>query len=283
MEENDAIMCLKTEARNGNVDAMYDLGTYFHHDDENERYDKAIKYYKMAIKNGHVPAMHGLGYYYDTVENNYETALKYYMMGAENDDSSCMYNIALYYEKKLMDYAKAITYYDMALKHGDTDSIYRLAICYKKSDDYETAIKYYEDAATFGNVKAMLKLGRYYTLYSTTKEKIRKGIEFYEMAAKHGCTDSMMDLADFLLRSKKYTEALAYYKMALDCGHDEDIDYDVNECDDDENKSNSAHYMLNYVLRKCDDFDLLNDYADYLDLKNSRLLESLTAKYTDDL
>src|SRR3989344_4929520 len=72
-----------------NTDAIYD-------------YDYnlgAIKYYKMAIKEGDIEAMYNLAKLYKK-EDNIPEAIKYYKIASEKVDNYLIYTVVMLYEKE---------------------------------------------------------------------------------------------------------------------------------------------------------------------------------------
>jgi TPR repeat protein len=48
-----------------------------------KKYEKAKKYYLMAIEKGNSNSMNSLAIYYHEIEKNYDEAKKYYLMAIE--------------------------------------------------------------------------------------------------------------------------------------------------------------------------------------------------------
>ena len=64
-----------------NGDEYKFLGLYY--ENIKKDYEKAEKYYLMAIEKGNVDAMNNLGIYYYNIKKDYEKAEKYYLMAIE--------------------------------------------------------------------------------------------------------------------------------------------------------------------------------------------------------
>jgi TPR repeat protein len=104
---------------NDNANYYFNIGCYY---DTNEQYEKAVKYYCIAIEYGHVKAMYNLGYYYEFVKKNYIEAKKYYMMAIEKNDLKAIYGLAVYYNNIEQNYEQAKKYCLMSIECGYHDA-----------------------------------------------------------------------------------------------------------------------------------------------------------------
>jgi tetratricopeptide (TPR) repeat protein len=114
----------------------YKISIYFHVDDlvfpyllndigrefTDEKYsEEAKKYYMLAIKYNHIPAIYNIALYYDLIDNNYEEAIKYYEILIEYKDPDAMYRLGRYYDNIEKNYKKAIKYYCLAIEYNYED------------------------------------------------------------------------------------------------------------------------------------------------------------------
>jgi TPR repeat protein len=84
----------------GNIDAMYNLGYYYHYKQsksKQESYIKAIKYYLMAINHGNVKSMYNLGLLYHRYYIDHSNMQQYYLMAIEYGCLKSMNNLGYYY------------------------------------------------------------------------------------------------------------------------------------------------------------------------------------------
>lgn len=78
----------------GHVESMHKLASYYYGGD---LIDDMKKYYLMAISKGYVPSMLDLAEYYFEDEHNYEEMEKYYMMAVDAGSGSAMGILTGYY------------------------------------------------------------------------------------------------------------------------------------------------------------------------------------------
>lgn len=121
----------------------YELGVIY---EEHKLYKKMKKYYELAIRNNNIDAMNNLGYYYHKIENKFELAKKYLQMAIDNGDSFAMNNLGLvYYHNKLYENAKH--YYLMAIEYDIPEAYNNLGLYYYEIEkNYKIAKLYFIDA-----------------------------------------------------------------------------------------------------------------------------------------
>lgn len=118
---------------------FYELGIIY---EEHKIYNKMKKYYELAIKNNNIDAMNNLGYYYHKIENKFEMAKKYLEMGLKNNNPFAMNNLGLvYYHNKYYDNAKY--YYLMAIEHEIPEAYNNLGLYYYEIEQNNKAAKLY--------------------------------------------------------------------------------------------------------------------------------------------
>ena len=133
----------------GNFHAMYTFGSICI---KREKYETAIKYYKLSVKCGHPfpeRIYWQIGYCY-AKKFNYSKAIKYYeknlVSRCPSDLNILYYNIGVcYYNEK--DYDNAIKYYKNSLENEGSSLqglFSSIAHAFHQKEDYDTAIKYYE-------------------------------------------------------------------------------------------------------------------------------------------
>lgn len=180
----------------------------------NSDFDKAKKYYLLAVEKKHIDAMYDLAttYYY---LKEYEPAEKYFLMAIENDhkDNSdiegfgaldrrlALYDFAIYtlgvlYQNHRKDDLKAEKYFLLAIENYNYDAIYNLGNFYKNLERYDDAEKCYKMAfIKIGGINAMLSLGSFYK----NMKKYSHAKKYYNMAVQQGsvqakeCLESLYD------------------------------------------------------------------------------------------
>ena len=117
----------------------FELGLIY---EEQKLYKKMKKYYELAIRNNNVDAMNNLGYYYHNVENKFELAKKYLHMAVDNSDPYAMNNLGLtYYDNGYYENAKH--YYQMAIEYEVPEAYNNLGLYYYEIEKSNKVAKLY--------------------------------------------------------------------------------------------------------------------------------------------
>lgn len=90
----------------------YEVGRYYYNIEKT--YERAIKYFMLAIKKGNTDAMYSLGHYYSTIKIDYDKAKIYFITATEKDHVYAMFSLAYYYDYIENNNWKAKKYYFMA-------------------------------------------------------------------------------------------------------------------------------------------------------------------------
>ncbi len=190
----------------GNMGLIYDVGF--------KDFNKAEKYYLMAVDKGDVDAMYKLALLYDDEFKDFKKAGKYYLMAVEKGHANAMYNLALLYEDEFKYFKKAEKYYLMAVEKGNAGAMYNLANLYKNEfKNFKKAEKYYLMAVEKGHALAMNNLG---LLYEKEFSDFKKAEKYYLMAVEKGELFAMNNLARLYFELKKNkTRALELIKEAV--------------------------------------------------------------------
>lgn len=179
---------LLTAAANGNVDALYNLGHFFHALIDRNRQGASDEWYNNAIK--------------------------YYTDAAEKGCESAMFNLAVLYDTWLKP-TQAIKWYTDAANHGSVEAMFHLGAYHDKRKESENAVKWYTSAAEKGYVEAMYNLG----LLCDNMGRLEEAVTWYGKAAEKGCRESVYQLAvqEENTGDKKKAEKL--YGDAAAAGH----------------------------------------------------------------
>ena len=96
-DNEDALKRYRVIARDGNVEAQYDLAVW-HREDHREDMAESLRWYEMAATQGHVDAQYALGVIYvngkGTVQANKAEASKWFRMAAEQGHALAKMNLA---------------------------------------------------------------------------------------------------------------------------------------------------------------------------------------------
>jgi TPR repeat protein len=121
-----------------------------------------IKYYEIAIENGHDSSIIGLITHYRYNKINYELMKKYYLIGIERGNITIMHDFAMYYYNVEMNYDEMKKYLLMAIDKDHEGSINHLAYYYKLIKNYDKMLKYYMMGINRKNKVSFKHLEAYY-------------------------------------------------------------------------------------------------------------------------
>ncbi len=93
-------------------------------------FEKAEKYYLLAVEKGDAEAMHNLAFLYEREYKDFKRAEKYYLLAVEKGDAGAMNKLALLYEREYKDFEKAEEYYLLAVEKGHAGAMNGLAWLY---------------------------------------------------------------------------------------------------------------------------------------------------------
>ncbi len=201
----------------------------------------AAKKWYAAAEPKYPPAAVGLGFIYDTVDENYTQALTAYQRAVDQGNMIAAYNLGLIYERGegcAVDLEKAQALYIQAAGKGYTQAMVQLAGIYLvaegKLNDVDEAVNWYKKAAEKGSRDAMYQLG----LMSETGVGVRLdytgAVHYYEQSSDRGDVKATLALArlyqygvgvtqDIQKAAQLYTSlseqgnSYAQYQLALFC------------------------------------------------------------------
>lgn len=231
--------------------AMFNLGLLYFREKDNE---EAQKWFKRAADLGDIDAMARLGHLL-LMKGRTEKAMDWFTRAAEKGNKSAQGSLGLIYDTG--DYGiprneeEAIKWYTMSAEQGHVPAQLKLGELYRYSEKYDEAIKWFTAAAEKGNADAMVYLGelyesykknldeavRWYTRASSKGHEIapyglgliyNKGIllprdretakKWFLLGAERGDKNSQNMLGEIYDEEGNTSEAIKYYKAALDNG-----------------------------------------------------------------
>ncbi len=186
--------------------------------DKLNNYSQAEKYYKIAIKSGHIGAMNNLGMLYEK-HNEFVKAEENYKMACENGNPVALNNLAIFYENKKKDYIQAEKYYKISSEKGYSSAMFNLALLYQNyKKDLIKAEYYYKLAIEKGHAGAMNNLAIFYE--EQKKDWVQTEL-YFKMACENGNKLSFRNLAwSYFLHGVKKEIALDYVKKAVEQNDD---------------------------------------------------------------
>lgn len=157
-----AVPELILSAKNGNVEALHELATYYQYGKGGVvDYEKAENYYQQAIDKGYLMSIHNLG--------------MAYMFGQMG---------------KKIDYQKAYSYFKKAEQENFAMSINSLGILYSEGfgvdKNKKLAVLYFQRAADLGDAPAMFNLALAYDLGQGIQHDLTKAFQWYLKSAQLG-------------------------------------------------------------------------------------------------
>ena len=157
---------------------------------------KAVKWFKLAAKNGLKQAQLELGFIYDkglgVTPSNAEAA-KWFRKAADQGLTVAQYHLALRYQKGKgvkKDAAQAAQWYYKAAKRGFAIAQYQMAKKFAKGDgvqkNHAEAVTWFRKAADQGLAVAQYQLARRYQKGKGVKKDAAQAARWYHKAAKQG-------------------------------------------------------------------------------------------------
>lgn len=195
---------------------------------DKQRYEEAIRYYKMAADKGSGDAMNDLGYLYETAEGHIDAtiAFDWYSRGVQVGSPHAANGLANCYQHgngTAPDIRKAIDLYETAAAHHVPHAYYNLAMLYYKGEkvpqDYDKALRHFIYASRFG-----YDCYNYVGYLFEEKEDYNNAFDAYKSGVKNKdgyCAYQLARLYELGLGCKADPrKALGYYLKAVELGED---------------------------------------------------------------
>ncbi|MGB3345625.1 MAG: tetratricopeptide repeat protein [Aequorivita sp.] len=204
----------------GNAQAALDLAQL---DIEGGK-DEARQWYEKAANLGHPKGIYGQGQYAETIEKDYKKAEQYYLKTAKKGGADGFYGVGELYLSGnnviTQSIQAAMEWYLKAAVKKNIDAMASIGWIYQNGKgnfkkDYNTAAHWYQKAIDSNSKLGNLYLGRLYSLPDNNQPQ--KALENYEIAAKSGYFDGMLETANFHYVgrggiTKDYAKAAKYYE-----------------------------------------------------------------------
>lgn len=162
---------VREAAVNGDLDAQFHVGQSYltgrdadQQVDPQERFSRAVRWFRRAAESGHVPSQYRLATLYELGQGapkDIAEARKWYRSAAEGGHVKAMHNLAvlsILTQGEPADYQTAVKWFTQAAERGLTDSQYNLALLYERGlgvpQDAVKAFKWFALAAKHGDEKA---------------------------------------------------------------------------------------------------------------------------------
>nr|VVV06337.1 Secretory immunoglobulin A-binding protein EsiB [Aliivibrio wodanis] len=154
---------IRIQAELGDADAQFSMAQYYDFDEV-----EALKWYKIAVENGHVFALRNL---YKKIKQGDKSSFEWLVKVAEKGNAEVQNTVGDLYcldVGDLLNEEQAVKWYGKSAKQGLADARYNLAVCYRdgcgidQSDD--EAFSLFKHLAEEGDSDAQNIIGMYYAL-----------------------------------------------------------------------------------------------------------------------
>lgn len=182
-------------------DAWYKLAKCYDKSDSNV--NKALDCYWKAFRDGNMDALYDVGW--ETLikgkESSYSTMDSYSLVlyiekeAKKSTSSNLAYLLGLYSDRNK--YNSAEDWYKMAAEKGSISAKCKLAILYSSKQQYILALKYAQEAFDDGSAEGARLLGLCYKKGIGTKKDKRKAKEILKIAVERGSEDAATELKKF--------------------------------------------------------------------------------------
>lgn len=196
--------------------------------------ETAVKWFRVALQQGHIPAAKIIGdIYYNGygVERDVAEAQRFYRIAAERGFAPAQVALGdLYYYGDVggaPNVTEALSWYAQASSARDPGALYALAHAYDAGEgvprDAEKALGYYKAAALSGDARARGALGNYFYRGEIVERDPVVARKWFAVAAAGGEADAMFNLAAMMARGEggdtDRARAWALMKVADAKGH----------------------------------------------------------------
>jgi len=197
---------LEIRAKLGDSDAAINLAKYYR--DVTHNYTEMKRLLKFTSEKGCIKSMFYLGAYYANIKK-YKKMKKYYKQILMHPNDSQEYiqtasNIGYYYQYIKINYNKMMHYYLIAIAFEHIGTMKSLANYYNDIGCYSVAKEYHKRIIKIRkNNESYAFIAKY---YSHVEKNTTEAINYYLLAAEHGCDSSAFWLGNHYRINKKYKE-----------------------------------------------------------------------------
>lgn len=229
------------EAEEGlNAEEMYNKGVMYEEGKGvKQDFKEAIKWYRKAVKVGHVASMYKLGYMYSSgkgIRKSYVNAVPLYQKAAEAGNVEAMHELAFMYELGIgvkQDYKKAKSWCQKAAEAGDDRAMHILGDMYYNGTgvkkDYKESMRWHLKAAKLGHIDAMYCVAAMYDNGEGEEQDFKKAAQWYRKGAEAGDSEAMYQLGLMLEIGmgikKNVAEAVRWVRKAAEADNIEAMNY----------------------------------------------------------
>ena len=187
-------------------------------------YKEAVKWYRLAAKQGHPPAQYNLGAMKENgfgCSQNFKEAAKLYRYAADQGLAAAQHKMGLMFENGMgvtQDYAEALKCFRLAAEQGHPEAQTHLGSLYAHgkgvSQDYGEAKRWFDKAAHLGSPEGLRCVGLVYYYGWGVKQDLKEAAKWFKLAFQRGDAQSETYLQEIQsqLKSKKKRSAVSASK-----------------------------------------------------------------------
>ena len=216
-ERKGALSLFIDAANQGNVEAQYRVGSFYHQGWGVKKDDSAsIEWFKKAASNGHLSAQVYLGnLYYDGIltRSNYSESLKWFTLAAKQGDQKSAYYVAtMYLEGKGVDpHPELAKKWFNILYDQNIMQYYALMSNYLAGSDPVHAFEFMSRAQAVGNKYALRAMGQYCKDGRGTPVDVNSARHYFNEAALQGNVIAIISMINlYISGSIKNAEAYSF-------------------------------------------------------------------------
>lgn len=222
----DAFELFEKGAYAGNDLGQFKIGQYYYEGKGIEKsLEKGIFWLEKAVEKDNLESLNYLGKVYEN--ENPEKAVEYYRRALKYHDKDANFNIGLFYLNE--DFERGKKYLNRAFEFGRRDAFYMLGKAYLEGVYTEKNIKetkYYLDRASEeGDLESKFLLGKLLLDSEIGVRNFSKAFNLLEEVSISGQKEAMLILADLLEKglgiAKNTQEAEKWRKLAQDNGEEQ--------------------------------------------------------------
>jgi uncharacterized protein len=212
---------------NGNAEAAFRLGRYYHLEAYQLDYKRAFSLYTLAMRKGHAWATNNIGLMYEEgrgIPSDINLAIDYYLQAADKGNSYGYSNLGkLFVQGNHLPHDPA----DAARWYQELGYQYRCG-CYVKPNDAKS-LYYNRKAAEMGSADALNLLGAVYADGDGVAINKKIAVQYWTQAAEKGVCRSLAHLGDSYDNgwgvALDRVKATQYYQKAVQCAQTDPWDF----------------------------------------------------------
>ena len=181
----------------------------------------AVQWYRLSASQGDTEAMINLAQILsvgtDDVAQDKVEAMQLYLLASENGDGYASLILANKFndgDGVAEDKEEAVRLYRLSAEQTNVTAQFKLANILLNDGNIQEAINWYENAALYGNIDAIFKLGDMWFNGEGFEQSTHSAIHYYKQAAIKEHVGAILKLGDIYYSIGQKEEALSWYRNA---------------------------------------------------------------------